>query len=429
MSKLVAPVGKMHGVFALLLAMTQQLASCAAGSSAMFPSSRAGDHISAQPLASDELLSDAGTLTEILVYDHIDTPSLLIAGSSPPQLIAVPLAARVPSYRPWVLQDSRAGFISAVAACTNTKCSNAVVALSTGVEESLQGSFALIDVQSGASLPEAGWARAGTDYVSSIALLHDGGEEEACHVVLGIPECNATTANASLGAGRVECRDTLTGSLRWTARGGRIGDSFGSSVCVVNDIDADGVSDVVIGAARRIPGATSYISLVSGRTGTAVYDMAPEVVAGEPTNRTVGAASAVSAAWSGFSEQMMLVSNEGHENRVELRTVKSGECVLSIANPHRDGARTSFGAAVAFCRDLDGDGLADIAVGDPACSTAGSYAGAVLLFSSVSGQLLGGLFGSVNDELGRSVLAYDCSDPRALCVVVLGRKTIWCLRR
>jgi FG-GAP repeat protein len=127
---------------------------------------------------------------------------------------------------------------------------------------------------------------------------------------------------------------------------------FGEALCIVPDVNGDGVDDILIGAPQESPGTAPDIAgrayLFSGATGALIQEFqSPEE------------------------------DDEGH-----------------------------FGAAVSTVADLDGDGITDLAIGAPSEELTGepSDAGHVHLFSGATGGLIetlrpgsratSGLFGS-----------------------------------
>jgi hypothetical protein len=105
------------------------------------------------------------------------------------------------------------------------------------------------------------------------------------------------------------------------------------------------------------------------------------------------------------------VNNEGehHAGKAVVfsydRSVGSCEILLHLRDPEQV-VYDNLGAALTGTDDIDGDGIPDIAVGEPGDDTRADSAGAVLVFSGLNGQLLRRLTdpaGAGNHRLGRSV--------------------------
>lgn len=92
--------------------------------------------------------------------------------------------------------------------------------------------------------------------------------------------------------GRVVALNGKTGTRLWVRNGHRLNENFGNAVASTDDIDGDGVKDLLVGApspGRPLPifGIGGRFSVVSGRTGAILID-AEEIVATSATSGKLG---------------------------------------------------------------------------------------------------------------------------------------------
>jgi len=175
------------------------------------------------------------------------------------------------------------------------------------------------------------------------------------------------------------------------------GDELGYAVSTAGDVDQDGFDDLVVGALFAGPDGLSLpgsASIYSGRTGNLIHqfygfltfdlmgysvsggkdvdgDGVPDLLVGAPHADPNGLFNAGSA------------------------FVFSGATGLPIHRFDGTAINDSFGTAVALAGDMDGDGLAELIVGDRDTTVNGvSQAGSVFVFSGGSGALLHRIEGS-----------------------------------
>lgn len=146
--------------------------------------------------------------------------------------------------------------------------------------------------------------------------------------------------------------------LRWSAEGAASDDTFGRSVDILDDVNGDGKSDIVVGAAKfgilpLLKG--DYVSVFSGANGALLWK-----VLGENPQFPVS------------------------------------QCGSYFKNDH-------FGQAVSNVPDADFDGIDDVVVGAPGYHYC-SFTGKIYLFSGATGNLIWSKEGdNVNDKLGWAV--------------------------
>lgn len=172
--------------------------------------------------------------------------------------------------------------------------------------------------------------------------------------------------------------------------------SFGKSVAAVGDLTFDGITEILIG----IPGADSaqivsgidglHHAMVSGPAGTA---FGTAVVGGFDAN------------FDGTPD--FAVAGRGSSTVLGRVRIYSGSNLMILADKTTGVLGDGFGTALAVIDDLNGDGVADIAVGSPQAQNGASGAvGAVHFISGSNGQTLAVSFGSVaGAEFGAAIAA------------------------
>lgn len=160
------------------------------------------------------------------------------------------------------------------------------------------------------------------------------------------------------------------------------GDQFGASVAFSQDLDGDGVRDLLVGApaVAGSPGAPGYALALSGATGAQIFRFVPLnalVQLGVPG--TFGHAIAASTDIDGDGEAEIFVGDPGTgleppPSWVVIFSSRSGAFLAA----HVGAPGSSFGHALADLGDLDGDGDTNLAAGGPALSGAGPGSVSVL---------------------------------------------------
>ena len=172
---------------------------------------------------------------------------------------------------------------------------------------------------------------------------------------------------------------------------------FGWAVSELTDIDADGVTDIIVSDPYRVGGGAAYV--FSGADGAPIYEW---ITAGT-NNSGYAIADAGDADADGTND--ILVGDAFGNGAVDLRSGATGDVI------HRfDGvAGEGLGAAVSTAGDVNGDGHADLLLGAPRVDGAvGVDSGAVYVVSGASYEVLrtirgedaGGRFGTGADLTG-----------------------------
>lgn len=170
---------------------------------------------------------------------------------------------------------------------------------------------------------------------------------------------------------------------------GQEGSGFGLALASLGDVDGDGVSDFVVGAPNQSVGsniAQGQVVVVSGAAGTILYTPNypdPQMFA------SFGWAVTVLGDVDGDGIADFAVGAPGQNDgtrfgRVFVFSGRDGAWLFTVQNPALgDGL---FGYAIASVGDLDGDGVGELAVGAPAQGPNGE--GQAFVFSGANGALI-----------------------------------------
>ena len=195
-------------------------------------------------------------------------------------------------------------------------------------------------------------------------------------------------------------------------------DRFGESLVLLDDIDGDGVPEFAVGSPLGIVGgrALGEVTVHSGSDG--------KRRAGIPGDRAasrIGRSLAVLGDVDGDGLRDFVAGAPGTPfAQGGSALVISGDGRRVLHTLHGDTNSDDFGFSVAAIGDVDGDGIDDIAVGDPADFANGAFAGTVWVFSSASGAVLDRLHGEPDDFFGYALDSLSDLDADGLVDLVVG---------
>lgn len=216
----------------------------------------------------------------------------------------------------------------------------------------------------------------------------------------------AASAILAGGTGRVFVYSGATLSPVHVLAGDGPGDLFGSAVGVVDDIDKDGVDDLVVGARNAGAGGAGEVYVYSAAAGTRLL-----TVPAPPTGRDFGwffatgvgdvDADGVADVYVGdFTDTTHGVST----GRGTVFSGRDGSYLLTFSgSKHHEGLGPGRGAG-----DVNGDGVPDVVAGSFQSSDGASEAGQLEIYSGVDGSLLRRITSLTSDEqLGFDALGFE----------------------
>jgi len=215
------------------------------------------------------------------------------------------------------------------------------------------------------------------------------------------------TRGEDIGVGNVFVRSGRTGELLYRLDGDQSGDYLGFALAGIEDLDGDGVPDLLIGEPNASPGKRPQAGMLevrSGATGALIY----RLQGAEPSaffGKSIAAIGDVDGDGApDFAVGAPGASPHGLQNAGSafVYSGTTGELLYRL-----DGAASfgEFAASLAGGGDVNGDGISDLMIGSPGASPNGRVgAGSAFAFSGVAGELLFRWDGeATGDSLGRSV--------------------------
>ncbi len=209
-----------------------------------------------------------------------------------------------------------------------------------------------------------------------------------------------------------------TGTLLHTFTGSFVGHRLGNAVANAHDVDGDGVNDIVVGAigGNLFGGSTGSAFVYSGATFAQLY-----VFNGTSYQQHFGYSVAGVGDVNGDGRGDILVGTY-RSNAMGYAKVYSGLNGATLWTLNGDVVGDAFGHTVASAGDVNGDGVPDFMVSAPnAHSGSVLQAGKVKIFSGAGATLLAARFGTfASMHLGYSFAAAGDVNGDQVGDVILG---------
>ncbi len=247
---------------------------------------------------------------------------------------------------------------------------------------------------------------AGTSRVDMLgrtsALLDDVDRDGVRDVLVGVGGVWTYEGSARVLSG-------VDGSELRVHEGASIDDAYAQTVVALPDIDGDSIGEYAI----AVPGPQSLsqgeVEVRSGATGSLLQTLPPAGGGGG----YFGMSCAVAIQPSGAVELAIGCPGYGASGAVFVYDVVTGANVVTALGAGKPASFDGFGAAVVWIGDLDGDGTGDWAMGSPADD-------AVTLFSGTTGATIRTLVGAALTSFGAAIAGAGDIDGDAVPDLFIG---------
>lgn len=275
----------------------------------------------------------------------------------------------------------------------------------------------LLELQNTKAEDQFGW---------SVSWVGDIDGDGIPDILVGAPQASP---GAKTNAGSVLAFSGSTGSLIYRLDGQNPDDAFGYALAMLGDIDGDGMPDFAVGAPFASPSGRQQAGIVyvySGASGSLLY-----AIAGGEAGAGLGfsLSSLDDINGDGIPEIIAGAPDSSPGGRTEAGSVyifsgQDGSQLLHFAGPVSE---EEVGISVSTLCDIDNDGLPDLLLGAPSANPGGKrFAGKVYLVSSKTGLVLSELAGeTARAQFGWSVKGTGQPDAAFFLVGSPGNDTLY----
>jgi hypothetical protein len=192
------------------------------------------------------------------------------------------------------------------------------------------------------------------------------------------------------------------GSLVRSFAGDQPGEAFGTSLCVLGDVNGDQIADLAVGAPHADTQGwnSGRVSIVSGATGATLHEF--EGASGDFFGQDLARTCDMDR--DGVPDLLVGVpfadASGFNSGRADLYSAGRGTRIRTFAG---QAPGDWFGSRVAQVGDLNGDGAPDFGMGAPGSDRGGLDSGAVEVFSGADGALLFAVPGEAPGEFLQAV--------------------------